>query len=203
LERRTLHLAIVGVCIVGLGACGGGERQDEGAPEGDFRVETTADFPSKQSVGKTSNLVITVANAETDKTLPNVAVTVNGLTTRVDNPNLADPNRPVFVFNGEPVEVGGLSDAKPITPEGGDTAFTNTWALGPIKPGQRKQFRWKLTAVRPGPYDINYKVAAGLYGKAKAVDPEGNAPSGQFKGTIARATPDVRISDDGKTVVTK
>ncbi len=203
LERRTLHLAIVGVCAVALGACGGGDRQDKDAPEGDFRVQTTAKFPSKQTVAKSSNLVITVENAETDKTVPDVAVTVNGFTTLVDNPALADPNRPVFVLNGEPIDVGGLPESRAITPEGGDTAYTNTWALGPLKPGQRKKFRWSLTAVRPGPYELSYKVAAGLYGKAKAIDPDGNTPSGEFKGTIERGTPDVRIADDGKTVVTR
>lgn len=203
LERRTLHLAIVGVCIVGLGACGGGERQDKDAPEGDFRVQTTAEFPSKQTVAKSSNLVITVENAETDKTVPDVAVTVNGFSTRVDNPSLADPNRPVFVLNGEPVNVGGLPEARSVTPEGGDTAYTNTWALGPLKPGQKKRFRWSVTAARPGPYEITYKVAAGLFGKAKAVDPNGDQPSGEFKGTIEHGVPKVSIAEDGKTVVVK
>ena len=204
LERRRLQLALAGLCTVAVAACGGGERQDEGEPEGDFRVEVTkASFPGKQAVAKSSELVITVRNRESDKTVPNVAVSVKGFDTQVDNPDLADPSRPVFVANGEPVDVGGLPEAREATPKGGDTAYVNTWALGPLRPGQSKTFRWGVTAVRPGEYDVSYTVAASLSGKAKAVGPGGQAPTGSFKGNVARATPNVRVGEDGQSVVTE
>ena len=45
-------------------------------------------------------------------------------------------------------------------------------------------------------------MAAGLNGKAKAVDPDGKTPPGEFKGTIdARHRRTSEIADDGKTVV--
>jgi hypothetical protein len=45
-------------------------------------------------------------------------------------------------------------------------------------------------------------VAAGLGGKAKAVSPGGDeAPRGSFSGTVSDEAPDVRVADDGKTVV--
>ena len=164
---------------------------------------TRASFPSKQEVAKSSELVITVRNRESDKTVPNVAVSVQGFDTKVDNPNLADPRRPVFVANGEPVNVGGLPEARSAEPKGGETAYANTWALGPLRPGQERTFRWGVTAVRPGKYDVSYTVAASLTGKAKAVGPGGQAPTGSFKGTVDRSTPNVSVGPDGKSVVTE
>ena len=52
-------------------------------------------------------------------------------------------------------------------PKGGDSAATNTWALGRLEAGGTKTFRWKVTAVQPGSYTINYRVSPGLNGKAK------------------------------------
>lgn len=67
---------IVALCTVGLAACGGGERQDEGEVEGEFPVEIeSADFPASQRLAETSDLIIQVRNAG-DETIPDLAVTV-------------------------------------------------------------------------------------------------------------------------------
>ena len=185
-----------------LAACGGGERQDENEPEGNFKVEVVkASFPSKQKLAKRSNLVITVRNAESSKAIPNVALTVRGFSTQLDNKDLADPGRPQFVINGVPKDIGTFPESKEAAPEGGETAYVDTWALGPLKAGEQKTFRWNVTAVRPGPYRLRYRVAAGLDGKAKAVGLDGRAPAGLFLGTVVDKAPDTRIADDGKTVV--
>lgn len=185
-----------------LGACGGGERQDENEPEGNFKVEVVkAEFPSKQKLAKRSDLVITVKNAESGKSIPNIAVTVHGFDVKLDNDQLADPKRPVFVINGQPKEIGTFPESKEAGPEGGETAYVDTWALGPLKAGEQKTFRWSVTAVRPGPYRLRYRVAAGLDGKAKAVGVDGRAPAGLFLGTVKDEAPDTRIADDGKTVI--
>ena len=185
-----------------LGACGGGERQDANEPEGNFKVEVVkAQFPSKQKLAKRSNLVITVRNAESSKAIPNIALTVRGFSTQLDNKELADPGRPQFVINGVPKEIGTFPESKEAAPEGGETAYVDTWALGPLKAGEQKTFRWNVTAVRPGPYRLRYRVAAGLDGKAKAVGLDGRAPAGLFLGTVVDKAPDTRIADDGKTVV--
>lgn len=185
-----------------LVACGGGERQDENEPEGNFKVEVVkAEFPSKQKLAKRSDLVITVKNAESGKSIPNIAVTVHGFDVKLDNDQLADPKRPVFVINGQPKEIGTFPESKEAGPEGGETAYVDTWALGPLKAGEQKTFRWSVTAVRPGPYRLRYRVAAGLDGKAKAVGVDGRAPAGLFLGTVKDEAPDTRIADDGKTVI--
>lgn len=195
-------MALAGACALTLAACGGGERQDENEPEGDFKVEVVkAEFPSKQKLAKRSDLVITVKNAEADESIPNIAVTVRGFDVKLDNDTLADPKRPVFVINGVPKDIGTFPESKEASPEGGETAYVDTWALGPLKAGEEKTFKWNVTAVRPGPYRLRYRVAAGLDGKANAVGANGTAPSGLFIGTVKDKAPDTRIADDGKTVV--
>jgi hypothetical protein len=192
----------VPVCVLAFAGCGGGERQDENEPEGNFPVEVVrATFPEDQKLAKSSNLVVTVRNAGQD-TIPNIAVTVNGLDERKDNPDLADPSRPVFAINGVQVEIAGFPEAKDASPRGCDTAYVNTWACGPLKPNEEKTFRWSVTAVKAGPFKIDWRVAAGLDGKAKAVAAGGGpAPRGQFAGTISNEAPDVRVADDGHTIV--
>ncbi|HEY7453226.1 MAG TPA: hypothetical protein VH683_01590 [Thermoleophilaceae bacterium] len=193
------HLAVA--CLLALAGCGG-ERQDENEPSGDFPVEVVeAKFPDKQKLAKSSDLVVTVRNAGQD-TIPNIALTVDGLDERKKDPDLADPSRPVFALNGVQVEIAGFPEAKDASPRGCDTAFVNTWACGPLKPDEERTFTWTVTAVRAGDYKINWKVAAGLDGKAKAVTPGGGpAPRGQFSGSISDEAPEVRVADDGHTIV--
>ncbi len=202
LRRRELHLALTGLCVVALSSCGGEERQDANEPKGDFEVSVvSAEFPEDQKLAKRSELEIVVRNDEAKRTIPNIAVTVQGFDERRKNPALADPNRPVFVLNGVPKEIGTFPESKEAAPEGGETAYVGTWALGPLKPGEKKTFRWNVTAVRAGPFGITYEVAAGLDGKAKAVGGGGKTPKGRFAGTISDEAPDARIADDGETVL--
>ena len=186
-----------------LAGCGGGERQDENEPSGDFPVELVdATFPVKQKLAQQSDLVIRVRNAGKE-TIPNIAVTVDGFDYRKKDPTLADPERPQFVLNGVPRQIGGFPEAKNAAPEGCDTAYVNTWACGPLKAGREREFTWSVTAVVAGPYKVRYRVAAGLDGKAKATGPNGGPPpSGSFRGIVSDAAPQTRVADDGKTVVT-
>ncbi len=190
-------------CAVTLlvAGCGGAERQDEDEPEGNFAVEVVeASFPEEQKLAKRSSLLIKVRNAG-DRTVPNLAVTVDGFSIRSTNDDLADPERPQFVINGRPREIGGFPESKDASPLGCDTAYVNTWACGPLKAGRERTFRWSVTAVKAGDFEITCEVAAGLDGKAKAVDVSGNRPTGVFTGTVSGTPPDSRVADDGKTVV--
>ena len=201
--RRALRgWSVAALCLLAVAGCGGGERQDENEPEGNFAVEVVeAKFPEDQKLAKSSDLVVTVRNAG-DETIPNIAMTVNGLDRREKDPDLADPNRPVFALNGVQVEIAGFPEAKDAAPRGCDTAYVNTWACGPLRPSQQKTFRWSVTAVKAGDFRVRWRVAAGLDGKAKAVQMGGGpAPRGSFSGTISDEAPDVRVADDGKTIV--
>jgi hypothetical protein len=176
------------LALLAFAGCGGGERQDANEPSGDFKVQVVkADFPAKQALAQRSDMVISVRNVDS-KTIPNVAVTVKSFEYAVNDPTLADPERPIFVVN------------KP--PRGGDTAYVDTYALGELKPGRTASFHWSVTAVRPGPFKITFRVAAGLNGKARAVLSQGGAPGGTFTGNVSQKAPNTKVADDGKTVVT-
>jgi hypothetical protein len=202
LEARRYVCALALAGILAVAGCGGAERQDEDEPEGEFAVEVVrASFPEDQKLAKSSNLVITVRNAGRE-TIPNIAVTVDGFNFRKPDPELADPERPQFVINGLPREIGGFPEAKDAAPLGCDTAYVNTWACGPLRPGREKTFRWSVTAVKAGDFDIHWRVAAGLDGKARAVSAGGGgAPRGSFSGNVSDEAPEVRVADDGRTVI--
>jgi len=201
LRGRIAFLAAA-AALAAFPGCGGGERQDENEPEGDYKVEVVkASFPADQKLAKRSRLVIVVRNADT-KRIPNVAVTMNGLDYRKDDPELADQRRPQFVVNGKFKNFGNIEDAQALTPNGVENpTYVNTWALGPLEPGESKRFRWDVTAVTAGPYELNYSVSAGLDGKARALDENGETPQGVFTGTVSDEAPQTKIAADGHTIV--
>jgi len=206
--RASAGAGLCAAVALAVGCGGGGnERQDANEPSGKFEVEVTkATFPPKQKLAKRSQLAINVKNTG-ERTVPNLAVTVEGFDEVQANPDAdtANARTTVFTINGQPVNLkqyGGFDDSLPDTPGDSDTAFVDTWTAGPVKPGETKKLRWSVTATRRGPYRLKYEVAAGLDGKAKAVDPDGGPPQGVFAGTISAAAPDTRVSDrDGTTII--
>ena len=201
MEARRSSVICAAAAVAVLAGCGGGERQDENEPEGTYRVDVTeASFPGDQKLAKPSTLRIIVKNAG-NETIPNIAVTLRGLDERIEGEDLADPERPIFVINGAPEQIGGLPESRAQAPRGGDTAYVDTWALGELAPGKVRTFTWKVTAVEAGPYRLTYEVSAGLDGKAKAVTQSGRQPTGVFIGTVDDTPPDARIADDGRTII--
>jgi hypothetical protein len=174
-----------------VAGCGGGAHQDAGEPDATYTVAIVdASFPAVQAVVRPAVLTLGVRNTGTG-TIPNVAVTVNSFDYTSDYPGLADDKRPIWA-----VEEGPGAISKPpvrsqaISPPGGaQTAYVNTWALGPLAPGHIRTFTWHVTAVKPGTYTVHYTVAAGLAGKAKARLASGAIPRGQFTVTIAPRPP--------------
>jgi hypothetical protein len=202
-RRKALTGLLALSCAVAVIGCGGGARQDANEPDANFPVEVvSATFPAKQQLAQTSRLVITVENTGKEA-VPNLAVTVKGLDYRATQSGLSDPSRPRFAVNGVPREIGGFPEAKDAAPLGCDTAYVNTWACGPLKPGKQTKLVWEVTPVKAGAFEISWRVAAGLNGNAKAVAAGGGAPTGKLSGTVSRAAPQVRIAADGKTVVTE
>ena len=184
-----------------LGACGSQKQQDENEPRGNYPVSVEARFPGKQKLAKRSTLVINVRNTG-PRTVPNIAVTVRGFYFKQRQPGLADNRRPVFAINGVPKELAGFPESKDAAPQGGETNYVDTWALGPLKSGRERSFKWSVTAVRAGFYRLRYVVSAGLDGKAKAEDDDGGGvPTGVFAGTISDTAPETRVSENGETIV--
>ncbi len=152
--------------------CGSSEPQDANERSGDYPVEVTkVSFPRRQGLGETSQLKITVSNVGRQQ-IPDIALTVNGLNYRTTEPDVADPLRPLWVVNAGPLD--------------GTTAYVNTWALGALNAGDERSFIWSLSATQPGTHTLDYRVAAGLNGKARAVTASGTVAAGTITTNVTR-----------------
>ncbi len=113
---------------------------------------------------------------------------------------LASRSRPVWIVD-QPPGLCGYS-CKSGGPGGAVTAYTDTWALGPLKPGATATFDWGVTAVRAGKWVVQYEVAAGLNGKAKAVLSDNALPVGRFNVTVHSKPAQSYVNNSGQIVTT-
>jgi hypothetical protein len=196
----------------GVSACGGGERQDVREPSGNYPVKVTkANFPHRQLLVETSDLQLEIKNVG-DQTIPDLAVTIyttpataptsepkarDSFSVRLDQPGLADPNRPVWILEeGYPklitpgVTLKNLGHAPSA---GAAAAQTDTFQFGPVRSGEGKDIVWRVTPVRAGNYTVHYEVAAGLHGKAKAVTDNGGPVKDELAVTVSSKTPDTCV----------
>jgi hypothetical protein len=207
------------IAVLGLAACGGGgERQDANEPSGNFPVEVTkASFPGDQVLANAENLRLAIKNSG-PKTIPDLAVTIHtgrikaGITAtgtgqgsfniRLNNPNLSNPNRPVWVLDNDYpklLEPGAkVSDLHAAPTAGAEAAQTDTFQFGPVAPGVTKDIFWRVVPVMAGSYPVHYDVEAGLQGKAKAVSPSGGKVRGGFAVTIERKVPETCVTGSGQ-----
>jgi hypothetical protein len=180
-------LIAAGMAALAVAGCGGGARQDAAEPSGTFQVDVVrASFPTKQHLAQPERFVIAVRNSG-DKTVPNVAVTVSSFAERSEQAGLADPERAVWIIDD--------------SPRGGQTAYTNTWALGRLAPGQTRRFVWRVTAVQSGTHTVKWQVAAGLNGKAKATLSGNRAPAGSVTVDVSDKPAQARVDPKTGNVV--
>jgi hypothetical protein len=177
-------LALAGAVASG---CGGGSQATAGEPNASFDVKVSAaSFPATQSVAKPERMQLTVQNPG-NRTIPNVAITVDSFSYHSNYPGLADPRRPVWVIEQGP----GTPASKPVesqevsVPGAGQTAYVNTWALGPLAANGTRTFAWRVVPIKGGTYTVHYSVAAGLAGRARAQLASGGPASGAFTVKIA------------------
>jgi hypothetical protein len=196
-SRHVRGVTVVALlCAAVLGAAGcGNARQDADEPEGEFTLEVLdASFPARQTTAQHSTIRLQVRNTD-DRELPNLAVTVQtepgvrgaapiAFGDASPDTRLADAARPVWI-----VDRG---------PSGGESASTNTWATGRMFPGETRDIEWRVTAVRPGTYTINYRIAPGLGGKA--VPANGQKVTGSFDVTISDEPVPARVNGKGEVV---
>jgi hypothetical protein len=156
-------------------------------------------------------MIITVRNVG-DKDVPLVGVTLTsggGVSSagngtqgsgseafgyRTAQPGVADSLRPIWVIDRGPnqVQVEG--------PGGGVTVYAGTWTLGKLAPRQEKTFTWDVVPARSGNYRIDWRVEAGLNGKAQAKLSDGSIPRGAFPVSISAAPDQQRVTDSGEIV---
>jgi hypothetical protein len=189
-------VVLLGACAALVSGCGGGTRQDANEPQKTYTVAVThASFPARQSIVRPVVMTLQVRNTSA-ATLPNVAVTVDSFDYTSHYPRLAVDKRPIWVIEQGP----GAISPRPVPteavspPGGGQTAYVNTWALGPLAPGHTRTFQWHLTPVRAGTYTVNYLITAGLTGRSRARLADGAIPHGRFTVAIAPRPPAVHVN---------
>jgi hypothetical protein len=185
---RVLRPTAAPLAVLGVAGCGGGgARQDAGEPAKTYRVAIVrSSFPARQRLAAPARLVVEVRNTG-KATVPNVAVTVESFSARSERPDLADSDRPVWVIDRPPA--------------GSATAYTNTWALGPVFAGETKQFVWRVTPVQTGIHRLRLRVAAGLAGRAKAVLSGNRAPEREVTVRISSRPARARVDPETGAVV--
>lgn len=232
MRRGARSTIVAALAIVVLAACGG-TRQDVNEPSGNFPVQvTTASFPGLQRLSQHTNMVLSVRNAGS-KSIPNLTVTVCNVTCAYPAPpgegtsvaafsrcvghtpatclqaqqnGQANLSSPVWVVD-QPPGVCGYS-----CQQGGAgssaTATANSWQYRqPLPPGATATFKWNVTAVAPGRFTVAWVVAAGQYGKARAIlqggsSPCGRTPCGSFPVTISPTPSQSYVNDAGQVVRT-
>jgi hypothetical protein len=197
-------VAALGVCAALLAGCGGGTRQDAGEPARNYELQLRGvSFKREQSVSKPASLRLQVHNADARR-VPNVAVTIDSFYYTEKYPELAADKRPVWVVEQGPGATGSppVQSEAVSPPGGGQTAYVNTWALGPLASGQTRTFEWRVVPVKSGAHEVHYEVLAGLGGRAKAVAPSGGSPlKGVLTAQIAPAPPSRHVDPSTGRVV--
>lgn len=192
---RATAAAAAAALTLAAGCGGDGDRQDADDRDATYRVEVDRpEFPTTQALARETELRLTVRNAD-ERTIPNLAATIEmgdgGTATvafgrRSEEPDLSSRSRPAWI-----VDEGPLS---------GTTAYANTWALGPLPPGEERTFVWRVTPVEPGRYRLRYRLAGSLTGGARLETATGAAARGDLRVRIVDRPSRHRITDDGRIV---
>ncbi len=192
-----------------LAACGANTANEDQAAQatGDFPARVQVRFPVRQHLAQPSQLVIAVTNTGA-RVMPNVAVTISNpaapgaqafgtliAAPAPGQPILAGRSRAVWVIDRGPGPCG--YSCHQGGPGAAVTSYTNTWALGRLRPGHTATFEWHLTALAPGAYTVAYRVAAGLSGKAPAV---GATTAGALHVAIASTPRQAFVNAAGQVV---
>jgi hypothetical protein len=206
--RRAIIAGVLTTASL-LAGCGGAARHSAGKPPGRFPVAVEGSFPSRQRLAERTSFLVRIRNLGS-RALPDVAVTVLNprygaaaqafgtliKASGAGQPILATRSRPVWIIDQAPGPC--RFSCRSRGPGGAATAYSDTWALGRLAPCRTVVFRWRLTAVQPGAYTVEYEVAADLSGRAKAVLADRSPARGHFDVHISSAPPHVVVQSNGQ-----
>ena len=130
------------------------------------------------------------------RTVPNVAVTVetkgakagDGVTAfgqKADDSRLADPNRPIWILDQEPV--------------GGTSAYANTWSLGPLKAGADQDLRVEADRGRAR-RATRSPTASPPASTARPASPPAPRPAAPSPSRVADEPVPARVNSKGEVV---
>jgi hypothetical protein len=176
--------------VLAASGCGAA-RQDVHEPNQTYAMRVLASrFPPLQAISRPTSLLLIVQNTSAH-TAPNVAVTLDSFYYTEHYAELAANKRPVWIVEHGPGSIPQppVQSAAISAPGGGQVAYVNTWALGPLAPGATRVFRWQVVPVKAGTHTVHYAVAAGLAGRAKARLAAGGLVHGQFTAYVAPTPP--------------
>jgi hypothetical protein len=143
----------------------GGDRQDTAESSGEWPVVVEKwEFPTEQRLGKRYRMKMAVRNLG-DSTIPNLTVTLGGLTDLTTLRGAADAKRDVWIRDRP----------KP----GSKTAGQDVYEFGSIEAGKTGEWWIDLTPVRRGRRTVTYALSGGLYGDAKVTYEDGTPATGQ------------------------
>jgi hypothetical protein len=202
--RAVTFSALAGALTLAAGC--GAARQDAHEPKGTYSVEVLrASFPNRQTIARPAQMLIEVRNPAS-RAIPNVAISVDSFNYASNYPQLADRSRPVWALERGPdpgTDPSPAVETQEVSlPGNAQTAYVNTWALGPLGAGQTRTFTWRVIPVIAGTHTVHYAVAAGLAGKARAAAVAGGRLGGQFAVLVAKAPPQTVVNPaTGKVVV--
>jgi len=165
----------------------------------------TSEFPTRQRLAERTQLRIGVRNTG-NRPIPDLAVTISlagevgrnsleSFSIRVPDPNLAVPDRPVWILESGFPQLEGANESA-----GATTANQKTFAFGELPPGETLSAVWDVTPVRAGDWRLTYQVDAGLFGKARAETTDGSVPTGSFAVRISDEPPQTRVDGQGNVV---
>jgi hypothetical protein len=191
LRGATAAAAAVALALAG---CGGSDTPEPEASATYSVAIPVRSFPARQSLAEHVQLRLDVRNDST-RTIPNVSATLEtgtdgagviAFSSRLDAKGLASTSRPVWI-----VDDGPLS---------GDSAYTNTWALGSIRPHDTRSFTWNVVPVRAGHYKLRYHLTGSTTGRSQLRLANGDAAHGSFDIDVSGKPAEVRVTPGGRIV---
>jgi hypothetical protein len=193
LRGATAAAAAVALALAGCGGSDAPEPEQSATYSVAIPVRS---FPARQSLAEHVQLRLDVRNIGT-RTIPNVSATLETGTgpdgaavvafgSRLDGKGLASHSRPVWI-----VDDGPLS---------GDTAYSNTWALGSIRPHDTRKFTWSVVPVRAGHYKLRFHLTGSTTGRSQLRLANGDAAGGSFGVDVSGKPAEVRVTPDGRIV---
>jgi hypothetical protein len=186
--------AAAAVAALAFAGCGGDDaRQDADVPEATYTVaEPDVSFPRRQELSADAVMTIAVRNTG-DEEIPNLAATIEA----------GRDGTQAAAFGTLNAQKGLASRSRPvwIVDEGlGQTAFANTWAIGPVAPGETGTFRWRVSSTRGGRWRVVWRLAGGLGNRAKVVLEDGEPARGVVDVDVSTLPGQARVDENGDVV---